>query len=94
MSCFINQYLINRAFIPGRVENWIVIFDLKGIGMLNAPKKLIKAVVKPLQMYFKGRLYKLYAINCSAVMKILWKVAKKVVDPLTIQKFQVMGEKF
>ena len=49
MSCFINEYLTNRAFVPGRVENWVVIFDLKGVGMLNAPKKLIKAVVKPLQ---------------------------------------------
>ena len=94
ITCFFLQFVISRAMVPGQIENWVVIFDVKGIGMLNVPKKLIKAVVKPLQQYFKGRLYRLHAINCSGVLKVLWKIAKKVVDPLTLQKFIVDGDKF
>ena len=48
ITCFLLQYVISRGFIPGKVENWVVIFDVKGIGVLNVPKKLLKAVVKPL----------------------------------------------
>ena len=44
LSCFFFEFVIKRAFIPGKVENWIAIFDLKGIGLTNVPKKLMKAL--------------------------------------------------
>jgi hypothetical protein len=40
--------LITRALVPGKVENWVAIFDLKGIGIMNVPKKTMKAITKPL----------------------------------------------
>jgi hypothetical protein len=42
------SYLITRGLIPGKVENWISIFDMKGIGLTNVPKKAMKAMIKPL----------------------------------------------
>jgi hypothetical protein len=94
VGCFLIQFVITRGLIPGQVENWITIMDLKGIGLTNVPKKLLKAVVKPLQDYFKCRLYRMYAINAKWSIKILWKMAKKLVDPLTIEKFVVAGDDF
>jgi hypothetical protein len=44
----------------------------------------MKAFARPMQDYFKGRLYRLYIVNASAVIKLVWKIAKKLVDPLTI----------
>lgn len=63
MSTFMIQWIITRALIPGKVENWITIVDMKGVGLTEIPKKLLKALSKPLQTYFKGRLYRLHIIN-------------------------------
>lgn len=52
----------------------------------------MKAFSKPMQDYFKGRLYRLYICNSSLVIKIVWKITKKLVDPLTLQKFKVTGD--
>ena len=63
MSTFMIQFLSTRALIPGKVENWITIMDMKNVGLTEVPKKLLKALSKPLQTYFKGRLYRLHIIN-------------------------------
>lgn len=48
VSCYMIQYLISRALVPGRVENWVSIIDMKDVGMLDIPKKLLTALSKPL----------------------------------------------
>ena len=48
MSTFLIQWLITRGLVPGRVENWITIMDMKGVGLTEVPKKLLKALSKPL----------------------------------------------
>ena len=48
MSTYFVQFLITRALIPGKVENWISIVDMKGVGITEIPKKLLKAITKPL----------------------------------------------
>ena len=53
----------------------------------------MKGLAKPMQDYFKGRLYRMFLINCDWAIKIIWKMAKKLVDPLTLVKFKVCGEK-
>jgi hypothetical protein len=44
----------------------------KGVGVTEVPTKLIKAMTKPLQDYFKGRLFTLYIVNAKWAMKIVW----------------------
>ena len=94
MSSFVIQFIISRALVPGKVENWVTIIDMKGVGITEIPKSLIQKMTKPLQDLFKGRLYKLYVINSQWAIKIVWSIAKNVVDPLTIKKFVLQGDKF
>jgi len=63
MSTYFVQYLSTRALIPGKVENWISIVDMKGVGITEIPKNLMKAITKPLQTLFKGRLFRLHVLN-------------------------------
>jgi hypothetical protein len=35
--------------VPGRVENWIAIVNMKDVGITEVPKKLMKAITQPLQ---------------------------------------------
>ena len=85
---------MTRALIPGKVENWVTVIDFRDVGLTEIPKKLIQVMTKPQQELFKGRLYKLYIVNAGYVMKILYGIAKQAVDPLTILKFKMEGEKF
>jgi hypothetical protein len=94
MICFYENFLLTRAIIEGKIENWVIIMDMKGVGLTSMPKKQAKVLAKPLQMYYKGRLYRLYLVNASMVMKVGWKLAKKIVDPLTVLKFKLLGDKF
>jgi CRAL/TRIO domain len=94
MCTYMIQFIISRALIPGQVENWVTVIDFKDVGLTEIPKKLIQTMTKPLQDLFKGRLYKLYIVNAGFVMKIVYGIAKQVVDPLTILKFKMEGEKF
>ena len=48
VASFFGTFLENKAMVPGKVENWDIIFDLKGIGLTNVPKKTIKAVIGPM----------------------------------------------
>jgi hypothetical protein len=48
ISMYMLQYVITRGLVPGKVENWIAIVDMKGVGLTEIPKKLMKAMSKPL----------------------------------------------
>lgn len=92
LSTYFVQFLTTRVLIPGRVENWISIVDMKGVGITEIPKELMKAITKPLQTLFKGRLYRLHVLNAQWTIKFVWKVVKKLVDPLTVKKFVICGD--
>lgn len=94
MSTFMIQFIISHCLIPGKVENWVSIIDMGGVGITEIPKTLITKMTKPLQDLFKSRLYRLYIINSQWAIKIVWSLAKNVVDPLTIKKFCLQGDKF
>jgi hypothetical protein len=63
LAGFIIQFVITRSLVPGHVENWITIVDMKGVGLTQIPKKLMKSITKPLQQLFKGRLYRMHVCN-------------------------------
>jgi len=39
---FFLDYVINKAMIPGKIESWTTIFDLKGIGATQMSNKNIQ----------------------------------------------------
>jgi len=48
MICFYENFLLTRALIDGKIENWVIIIDMKGVGLTSMPKKQAKALAKPL----------------------------------------------
>jgi hypothetical protein len=48
MSTFMIQFIITHALIPGKVENWVSIIDMKDVGITEIPKTLITKMTKPL----------------------------------------------
>ena len=41
MGDFFLNYVISHAMVPGKIESWTCVFDLKGVGVTEIPKERI-----------------------------------------------------
>ena len=41
MGDYFLNYVIDNAMVPGAIESWTAIFDLKGVGVTQIPKDRI-----------------------------------------------------
>ena len=78
----------------GAIENWLVILDWTDVGLTEIPTKKLKTMVSQLQRNFKGRLYKLFAINVSIVLRTVWFMVKAMTDKFTQKKMILHGSDF
>ena len=63
---FFMNYIVNYILLPGQIENWILICDLKdvGIGKLNQFKNILSSLNK-----FRGRVFRNYILNLGSFMR-------------------------
>jgi hypothetical protein len=85
---------IEHGMRSGAIENWVVILDLKGVGVTEMPKKKLQTMVGTLQTNFRGRLFRLYAVNMPLMLRVLWNFVKKMLDKFTLQKMSIHGSGF
>ena len=65
MIFFVN-YIINFILLPGQIENWIMICDLKsvGVGKLGQFKNILNTLNR-----FRGRVFRNYILNLGTFMR-------------------------
>ena len=63
---FFMNYIVNYILLPGQIENWILICDLKdvGIGKLPQFKNILSSLSK-----FRGRVFRNYILNLGGLMR-------------------------
>jgi len=81
--------MIDKMFIPGQVESWVVIYDLGGMGLTEMPISAIKAITSKMSLNFSGRLGKLYMVNAPGSMWLGWKTVSAFLDPVTVEKIKI-----
>ena len=86
---FIN-YLSKHIFIPGQVENWIMIADMSNVSFWKPPTKILK-IFNFLQNKYLCRLCSLYIYGMNYVLTVCWKIVKKLIDERTAQKFNFIS---
>jgi len=94
MADFFLTYVVEKAMIPGKVETWTCIWDLKGCGVTEIPKDRIQPLVKKMTKNYRGRLFRFYATDVTYVVRQLWKLAHKFVDEFTNKKLQIFGDNY
>ena len=77
--------------IPGKIESWTAIFDLKTIGATQMSNKNIQEVVKAMQKNYPGRLFRFFGIEVGILFRGVWAIAHKFVDDFTKKKMSVYG---
>ena len=83
---FFLEYVIKFAMVPGSIESWTAIFDLKDVGVTEIPKDRIQPLVNCMTKNYRGRLFRFYATDVTWVVRQLWKLAHRFVDDFTNKK--------
>ena len=88
-TLYVHEQIINQCFIPGQVENWIVIYDLGGMGVSDIPISAIKGSSQRISQNYGGRLYKMYVVNAPGTIYFTWKIVSAFLDPVTVDKIKI-----
>ncbi|EGY17177.1 SEC14 cytosolic factor [Verticillium dahliae VdLs.17] len=75
------------------VETCCTIMDLKGVSIGNASQVYgyVKQASVISQNYYPERLGKLYIINAPWTFSVVWSVVKGWLDPVTVNKIDILG---
>jgi len=52
---FYYNWIIENMMIPGRIENWLIICDLKNLNIMSIPLSVFAALLDTLEAAFKNR---------------------------------------
>ena len=88
-TCFVQEEIIKNMFIPGQVENWIIIYDLGGMGITDLPISAIKETTQRVSLHYGGRLFKMCAVNAPGTIWFSWKIVSAFLDDVTCEKIKI-----
>lgn len=54
-----------NMFIPGKIENWILIIETNNEGVFRVPPNTLEIIVENLNINFTGHLEKMFILNPS-----------------------------
>jgi hypothetical protein len=81
---------MKHIFIPGQVENWIMVADLSNVSFWKPPTKILK-IFNFLQSKYLCRLSSLYIYGMNYILSMCWKIVKKLIDERTASKFNFIS---
>ena len=88
-TIFTHEEVINNMFLPGQVENWVIIYDLGGMGVTDIPMSAIKSTTQKMSQNYGGRLFKMFVVNAPGTIYFTWKLVSAFLDPVTVEKIQI-----
>jgi hypothetical protein len=87
---FFMNYIVNYMLIPGQIENWIIICDLKDVGVSKLPqfKNILSSLSK-----FRCRVIKNYILHLSGVIKFAAKNMLSLLGSASAKKLVIVDSK-
>ena len=79
-------------FLPGQIENWVVINNMNKLSLSSLPKKEMKKVIEMLQTNYMYVLGKIFNFNCTGFQKMCWNLIEIFVDRETAEKITFYKE--
>ena len=80
VASFFLEYVIKNAMIPGKIESWTCIFDMKDVGVTKIPKDRIQPLIGTMTKNFRGRLFRMYATDVTFVVRQLMKIDGRLLN--------------
>jgi hypothetical protein len=90
-TVYFTDYIISNMLIPGQVEGWLLLVEMKDVSLLQIPKDLLD-IFNILQANFKARLNKIYLLNMSSIVSFFIGLIKSWLDVNTFKKIQFVKD--
>lgn len=79
------QFIVDHIFVPGKVEQWIVIVDNKDLKMSDFETKRWTAINNNCDSLYLCRANRIITINGSTALSWGWKIYKNFLNPAIVQ---------
>ncbi len=90
-SVFICEYAANHMLIPGQIENWVMITNIRHVSAIFLPKEM-KKVINIMSDNFRAKLYINYIIGMSKTLRILYSIVVRFLDEITVKKLVIIND--
>ena len=86
---FLGQFIINNLLLPGHIERWVLIINLRKTTLLSLPEH-IKKLLPVMNEGFISRLHKTYVIGMNFFFRILYKIVCAFLHESTVKKIKIL----
>ena len=86
---FLGQFIINNLLLPGHIERWVLIINLRKTTLLSLPEH-IKKLLPIMNEGFISRLHKTYVIGMNFFFRILYKIICAFLHESTVKKIKIL----
>lgn len=88
------DYVIKNTMVPGKVENWTAIFDMRDVGVTELPSKHMQNLVKSMSKNYCGRMFKFFLTDCNWLVRSMMYCVHKFVDEFTQRKLLTFADDY
>ena len=86
------EYIKNYMFLPGQVENWVVVGDLNKLSLSELPRKEMSRIIWVLQNNYRSTLGKAWIVRCTGLQKLAWNIIELFIEEDTREKVNLSKE--
>lgn len=86
LCCFCIEYFLRYMVVPGRIESFCVMIDLKDVSLTQIPVGVLREVHRSMGAHYVGRVSRFYICNMPWLLSSLLPIAKKVLTDRQRQK--------
>lgn len=84
---FLLEFALQDLLLKGKVEQWTVVLDLRGMWLTSLPYSFLAKIVPLLQTKYKARLWRLYMVGMPFMLSGAFEMVKGLCEPTTVSKF-------
>ena len=86
---YLVEWGTENLLVPGRVENWVILIDMKDVSTTKIPRDKLTPMVKLMQNNYRGRLNRMFVVNMPMLAYALWKLVKIFINKYTLEKIDI-----
>ena len=70
------EYLAAFMYVPGKIENLVLIIDCSNINVFTAPYSMLKALMTTIQSQYKCKSRQIIVLNAPKTITVIWNVVR------------------
>lgn len=89
---FCLEYMLRYMVVPGRIENLVVVVDLKGCGVGQMCLTSLREIYTVMSQHYPGRVFKFLIVNMPTALGWVAGAAKNLLSDRQKQKLQIVRD--